>query len=215
MTDAVQQRVNMVDSQVRPSDVTDRRIIRAMLDVPREAFVPPAKRALAYSDGDVPLGNGRALLAPRIVAKLVQLLDLGEGDRVLVAGCGTGYVAAVLARIGATVVAVESDDALRAVAEKELPSFGAVAVRAGVLTEGAAEQGPYDAILLEGAVAAMPEGLLGQMKDGGRLVAIYASARGSRATVWRRSGRIYAETAAFDAVGTMLPGFQSQPVFAL
>ncbi|MDO9384670.1 MAG: protein-L-isoaspartate O-methyltransferase [Hyphomicrobiaceae bacterium] len=215
MTDAVEQRVNMVDSQVRPSDVTDRRIIRAMLDVPREAFVPPGKRALAYADGDVPLGSGRALLAPRVLAKLVQLADLGEGDRVLVAGCGTGYAAAVLAHMGATVVAVEADDALRAVAEKELSSLGSVDVRPGVLADGAGEQGPYDVILLEGAVAATPEGLLAQLKDGGRLVAIHTGSRGSRATVWRRSGRICAETAGFDAVGALLPGFHSQPAFSL
>ena len=99
MTDAAQQRVNMVDSQVRPSDITDRRIIRAMLDIPREHFVPPAAQTIAYFDGDVALGGGRALLAPRTVAKLVQLAELDEGDKVLVAGCATGYAAAVFARM--------------------------------------------------------------------------------------------------------------------
>lgn len=215
MTDAAQQRVNMVDSQVRPSDITDRRIIRAMLEIPREQFVPPAAQTIAYFDGDVALGGGRALLAPRTVAKLVQLAELDEGDKVLVAGCATGYAAAVFARMGADVVAVEPDAGLRATAERELQGTGRVQVLAGGIRDGAAAQGPYDVIFLEGGIGSAPSELLDQLKDGGRLVAIAVDKAAGRATVWRRSGRSYGATPGFDAIGPVLPGFQAAPAFSL
>lgn len=218
MADAAVQRVNMVDSQVRPSDVTDRRIIRAMLEVPREAFVPPGRRALAYADIDVPLGPPhRALLAPRVFAKLIQLAALGDADTVLIVGCGSGYAAAVLSHIAARVVALEADDSLRALAQAALtgPQYGQVQVVQGTLGEGYAAGAPYDAVFLEGAISEAPQELLGQLKDGGRLVAILAEPGASRATVWRRSGRTFGETAGFDASAEVLPDFVRKPTFAL
>lgn len=213
MADATEQRVNMVDSQVRPSDVTDRRIIRAMLEVPREAFVPPSLRTLAYADRDIALGGGRVLLAPRVLAKLLQLADLGDGDQVLVAGCATGYAAAVLDRMGAKVVGVEPDNGARVVAERELSA--GVGVFPGAPADGYPQAAPYDVILVDGGVEVMPEALLGQLKDGGRLVAIRMEKSGGRATVWRRSGRVFGETTGFDAVAPILSGFAKIQVFAL
>lgn len=216
MVDAVQQRVSMVDSQVRPSDVTDRRIIRAMLQVPREDFVPANRHALAYADADVPLGGGRSLLAPRTLAKLLQLADLGDRNRVLVVGCGTGYAAAVLRVMGAEVTALETDDALLAAARDKLSRVvGEVRVVRGNLAEGWVEHAPYDVILVDGAVSDAPVGLLAQLKDGGRLVAVQSAANGGRAMVWRRSGAVYGEAFGFDAAASVLPGFASAPAFAL
>lgn len=216
MADATQQRVNMVDSQVRPSDVTDRRIIRAMLEVPREAYVPASLRSLAYADGDIGLDGGRVLLAPRVLAKLLQLAHLGDGDQVLVAGCATGYAAAVMARMGAKVTGVEPDDGLRAIAMRELGGAASdIGIFAGTPAAGYAEAAPYDVILVDGGVEVIPETLLDQLKDGGRLVAVRVERRGGRATVWRRSGRVFGETSGFDAVAPILPGFEKIQAFAL
>lgn len=216
MVDAVQQRVSMVDSQVRPSDVTDRRIIRAMLQVPRENFVPAGREALAYADNDVPVASGRALLAPRTFAKLVQLADVGDRDRVLVVGCGTGYGAAVLQIMGAEVTALEADAGLLSTAKEQTERCAnGVRVVQGPLSEGWASNAPYDAILVEGAVAATPDALLSQLKDGGRLVAVLSAANGGRAILWRRSGQVYGETFGFDAAAGLLPGFARAPAFAL
>lgn len=215
MTDAGVQRVNMVDSQVRPSDVTDRRIIRAMLDVPREAFVPDRMRSLAYADGDLPLGGGRVLLAPRTLAKLLQLAEFGDDDVVQVVGCGSGYAAAVVAKFAKDVVAVEEDAALAADATRLLSTPGRIKVVAGALVSGDANGGPYDVIIIDGAVAQVPEDLLRQLKDGGRLVTIFAGGRSSQATVWKRSGGEFGESAGFDAVAPVLPGFAPTLAFAL
>src|SRR5215831_12473471 len=169
MIDSKQQRINMVESQVRPSDVTDRRIIRAMLEVPREAFVPSALRALAYMDGSVPVVDSavrptRCLLAPRTFAKIVQLAEIGPDAIVLDVGCATGYSTAVLARLAKSVVAVEVDAALAARASDALRQLGVAnaLVLEGALPKGAPTHAPFDAILLEGAVPNVPEALLAQ-----------------------------------------------------
>ena len=197
MIDPKQQRINMVESQVRPSDVTDRRIIRAMLEVPREAFVPPALCDLAYMDEAVPVtprvdGRAtRALLAPRTFAKLVQLAEIEPDAVVLDVGCATGYSTAVLARLAKSVVALEVDDALAARAAETLRQLrvaNAMVLR-GALEAGAPAHAPFDAILLEGAVPQVPQVLLEQLKDGGRLVAIIADGAFGRAQVWRRTGK--------------------------
>lgn len=215
MSDFSLQRLNMVESQVRPSDVTDRRIPRAMSSVPREAFVSPARRSLAYLDIDLPLEptgpglTGRVILAPRTFAKLLQLAAVEPTDVVLDIGCGTGYSSAILAKLAQTVVALESNTALAQEATRILQSLGAdnVAVVQGELAAGYPSEGPFDVILLEGAVAAVPESLLGQLKDGGRLVAIRADGRTGRAQVWQRTGAAISERDGFDATTAFLPGF--------
>lgn len=223
MIDSKQQRINMVESQVRPSDVTDRRIIRAMLEVPREAFVPGGLNALAYMDEAVPVtgrADGRApraLLAPRTFAKLAQLAEIEAGDIVLDVGCATGYSTAVLAHLAKSVVAVEADVALAARAAETLRQLrmdNAVVVRAA-LEAGAPAQAPFDAIVLEGAVPEVPQGLLEQLKDGGRLVGILANGVFGRAQVWRRIGKTFDARPAFDAGAEPLPGFARRAEFSL
>lgn len=210
----------MVDGQVRPSDVTDRRIIRAMLAVPREAFVPEDKKDVAYFDGDIPLGPaGRALLAPRTLAKLMQLAAPGDHDTTMVVASGTGYAAAVLAQFSDRVVALESDADLHATASRRVQEAGPanlVCVH-GPLAQGDAEGGPYDVILVAGAVNDVPDELLGQLKDGGRLVAILkpGGAAPGRATLWRRSGRQFGQAASFDATAPLLQEFENKVDFAL
>jgi protein-L-isoaspartate(D-aspartate) O-methyltransferase len=216
MIDAALQRKNMVESQVRPSDVTDRRITRAMLAIPREQFVPPHMRSLAYIDNEVSLTSGRALMAPRTFAKLVQLAELAETDLVLDVGCATGYSAAVLASLAQTVVALECNPELAAAATRTLTSLQCdnVAVVIGDLADGYAKEGPYDAIVVEGAVSSIPAALLQQLKDGGRLVAILADGGVSQAARWRRLGQACDRVAAFDAAAPLLPGFKRADGFA-
>ncbi|MGE5266696.1 MAG: protein-L-isoaspartate O-methyltransferase family protein [Deltaproteobacteria bacterium] len=207
------QRLNMVESQVRPSDVTDRRIPRAMNAVPREAFVAAARRSLAYLDIDLPVdtagpASGRVMLAPRTFAKLLQLARIEPGDIVLDVGCATGYSAAILGRLAQTVVAVESDAGLAQEATRVLQTLGAdnVAVVNGDLAAGYPSEGPFDAIVLEGAVASVPDALLGQLRDGGRLVAIVSDGRSGRAVVFQRTGETVSESDGFDAMAPFLPG---------
>jgi len=223
MIDTTQQRINMVESQVRPSDVTDRRIIRAMLGVPRELFVPEAMQALAYMDTPVPVqpqaavAPARTLLAPRTFAKLVQLAEIEPDCAVLDVGCATGYSTAVLARLAKAVVAVEVDAALAARAVetlRQLRTSNAVVIE-GELVNGAPSHAPFDAIFLNGAVQQVPEGLLLQLKDGGRLVGVIAGGVFGRAQIWRRQGKIFDARPVFDAGAEPLPGFSRQAEFSL
>jgi protein-L-isoaspartate(D-aspartate) O-methyltransferase len=211
-------RANMVDGQLRTSDVTDPAVLAAFGEVPRERFVPKNKVPLSYSDLDVPLNDGapaRFLLEPAPFAKLLQLASIGPLDVVLDVGTGTGYGAAILARIASSVVALEEDDGLAQRAETILNELGvsnAVVVR-GALREGHVEEGPYDAIILEGAVDDVPAALLRQLKNGGRLVALVGRGRAARATVFVRSGEEFGRRVAFDAAAPPLPGFQLTPRF--
>ncbi|MCC7251078.1 MAG: protein-L-isoaspartate O-methyltransferase [Hyphomicrobium sp.] len=211
----------MVESQVRPSDVTDRRIIRAMLELPREAFVPERFRALAYMDGPVPLtsaGSGprRALLPARTLAKIVQAAEIDPTAIVLDIGAGAGYGAALLARLAESVVALEADAGLLNAARTTLAREGVdkVTLVEGELAQGWPNEGPYDAIVIEGAVEAVTPELLDQLKDGGRLVAIVGDRPAGRATVWRRDGSTFAAAAVFDASAEILPGFEKARAFA-
>jgi protein-L-isoaspartate(D-aspartate) O-methyltransferase len=223
MIDAARQRTNMVESQVLTSDVTDRRILRAMGELPRERFVPTKLAALAYMDEAVPLtkpgagGPRRWLMAPRVLAKLLQLADVDETCRVLDVGAGTGYAAAVLGRIARTVIALECDAGLAAAARDNLAalSLANVKVVEGPLPEGCADEGPYDAIVLEGAILESPAQLLDQLKDGGRLVAVVTEDGLGRGTIWRRLGRSLDPWIAFDAAAFPLPGFEPKPQFVL
>jgi protein-L-isoaspartate(D-aspartate) O-methyltransferase len=215
------QRRNMIESQVRPSDVTDRRIISAMSKIPREAFVPEQMRSFAYMDTDVRLGGVRGLMAPRIFAKLLQLAQIEPGDLVLDLGSATGYSPAVIAELGAAVVALECDAGLAEQAKTKLAQTGAsrINIVAGDLASGYPEEAPYDAIVVEGALPEVPRGLLEQLKDGGRLVAVVTRDPGQRilgkAAFWIRNGGSFAGTTAFDASAPALPGFERAAVFAL
>ncbi len=216
MTDFATQRKFMVDTQVRPSDVTDRRIIRAMLEVPREAFVPAALQSIAYMDEQIRLIDGkpgRYLLAPRTLAKMIQSLDVSADNAVLDIGGGTGYSAALLAKLAKRVVAVEVAPALTNLAQAQLAALPAVKQVVGDLAAGAAGDGPYDAILVNGAVEDIPAGLLDQLKDQGRLVAVRVERGVGRATLWRRYGVKFDSRALFDAGASILPGFERKAEF--
>lgn len=220
MTDPSIQRLNMLDSQVRPSDITDRRILRAMGEVPREAFVPVPKRPVAYVDGPIEVlagskgGAARALLAPRTLAKMIQLCGLGDKAVVLDVGCATGYSSAVLARMARRVVAVEVHADLATAASGTLAELKVenASVHNGPLAEGRQGEGPYDAILVNGAIELEPRTLLDQLKDGGRLVAVSAG-RAGKAVVWTRAGRNFDRREDFDATAPVLPGFAAARAF--
>lgn len=224
MVDPALQRLNMVESQVRPSDVTDRRILTAMSNIPREAFVPAAMKPLAYMDEAIlltpPKGSqkhGRSLMAPRAFAKLLQALDLGKTDVVLDIGCATGYSTAILAGIAETVVALESDPELAEQATEILSSLSIdnAVVVTGLLKDGYAGECPYDAIFVGGEVGAIPDELLDQLKDGGRLVTVVSESGLSRAIIWRRLGENFDREIAFEAASPRLPGFERKATFAL
>jgi protein-L-isoaspartate(D-aspartate) O-methyltransferase len=222
MIDAACQRANMVESQVLTSDVTDRRILRAMGEVPRERFVPEAFAALAYMDEAVPMATAagaaqRWLMAPRVFAKLLQLAEIGDHDRVLDVGAGTGYAAAVLAKIAKSVVALDCDEGLAEAARQNLAALalGNVRVVHGELADGFANEGPFDAIVLEGSVPEAPAIIMDQLKDGGRLVGVVHREGVGKAMIWRRLGRSLDQRTAFDAAAPALPGFELAPAFVL
>ena len=215
MTDFAAARRNMVDGQVRTADVTDLRIITAMLEVPRERFVAPAMAGLAYLDLDVPVGTGagaRRLLKPMVLAKLIQAADLADTDRVLDVGCATGYGAAVLTRIAGQIVGLEQQPGL--VNAEALAGLPNLTLASGPLTEGYAEGGPYDAIVMEGATEFAPQALFHQLKDGGRLVCVLGGGPGAKAMLYRRSGQETGGRPIFDAAAPVLPGFVKPPAFA-
>lgn len=221
MTDFVKMRRMMVDGQVRPSDITDPRLIDAMLDIPREAFLPASKAALAYLDQDLPIGGPgeggavRAMLKPMVLAKLIQALDLQDGDRVLDVGCLTGYSSAILGRLAMSVVALEEDTALVGEARTALAKAGAPDIRvvSGPLTDGYPADSPYDAILVNGAVETRPEGLFRQLRDGGRLVCIQGGGPASKAMLYRLDFGDVGGRTIFDATAPVLPGFAARPAF--
>lgn len=214
MTDFAAARRHMVDGQVRTADVTDLRIIAAMQEVPRERFAPADATGLAYLDLAFPVGGGRCLLKPMVLAKLIQALDLEPTDRVLVVGCATGYAAAVLAHIAGQVIALEQDDRLAQAAQAALASQPNVTVARGPLIEGFASGAPYDAILIDGAVEFVPPALRRQLKDGGKLACVFGMPPGSSARLFRRSGDELGDRAIFEAAASLLPGFAKPPVFA-
>lgn len=217
MTDFASRRTMMVDTQVRPNDVTKFPIIEAMLSIPREEFVPPAYRAVAYSGENLDIGNGRVLLEPRTLAKMVDALDVQPGDLVLDLACGFGYSSAVLARMAEAVVAIEDDEAMAGEAERRLAEAGVfnVAVLGGALVEGAPKQGPYDAILIGGGVEEVPATITEQLKEGGRIAALFLENRlGVVRLGYRLNGRINWRYA-FNAHAPLLAGFARQRGFSL
>jgi protein-L-isoaspartate(D-aspartate) O-methyltransferase len=216
MTDFAAARRNMVDGQVRTADVTDLRILTAMLEIPRENFVPPASAALAYLDLDLPVGeNGaRRLLKPMVLAKLIHALELTSSDRVLDVGCVTGYGAAVLAHVAGQVTALEEDAGLAQAAGRDLAGLKNVSAVTGPLAKGWPKGTPYDAIILEGATEFPPEAFLPQLRDGGRLACVLGGGPGAKAMLYFRSGDDLGGRSIFDASAAVLPGFIKSPAFA-
>lgn len=217
MVDYSARRTMMVDTQVRPSDVTKFPIIDAMLSVPREVYVPDALREAAYVGENVDLGGGRVVLEPRTLAKLLDAVDVQPGHVVLDLACGLGYATAVIAQIADFVVGVEDDADLAREAETLLAEQGVhnAAVMNGSLTKGAAKSGPYDIIITQGAVEQVPEGILDQLREGGRIACIFAeSALGVVRIGHKIDGQI-SWRFAFNASAPVLKGFEKTKIFAL
>ena len=211
-------RQKMVDCQVRPSDVTDIRIIDAMLEVPREAFVPENQRQLAYLDLDLDVSAGapvkRFLIKPALTARMLQAADIKATDNILVVGCATGYAAALAAKVGKQVTAIESDPALAEKAKAALSGLGlAVTVQTAAAADGNAANAPYDVIFLNGATEIIPEGLLRQLKEGGKLVGVFALTQPPRAAIVTHSHDDFGHRPLFDASAPILPGLNRLPAF--
>lgn len=216
MTDFATARRHMVDGQVRTADVTDLRILTAMLEIPRENFVPSSAAGLAYLDLDLAVGEAgvRRLLKPMVLAKLIHAANVTSSDRVLDVGCSTGYAAAILSRIAGQVIALEQDSGLAQTARAALASQSSVNVVSGPLIAGWPQGAPYDVILLEGATEIAPHTFLGQLKDGARLVCVLGSGPAAKAMLYCRSGEELGGRPIFDASAAVLPGFARAPVFA-
>jgi protein-L-isoaspartate(D-aspartate) O-methyltransferase len=219
MSDFSTARLKMVDGQVRPSDVTDIRILDAMLAVPREAFVPAGQRALAYLDLDLDVsekGTAKSFLIKSVVtAKMLQAAEIGESDSVLVVGCASGYAAAIAAKLAARVTATESTPALAAKATQALAALGLgnVTVETASAAEGDPAGAPYDVIMINGATEIIPESLYRQLKEGGRLVGVFATTNPPRASIVTCSQGDFGSRPLFDAVAPVLPGLERLPAF--
>lgn len=207
----------MVDTQVRPSDVTKFPIIDAMLAVPRERFVPADRREAAYVGEDIELAPGRVILDPRTLAKLLDALNIQTGDVVLDLGCGLGYSTAVIARMAEAVVAVEDDEGRAGEAQQTLSELGVdnAAVIAGALAEGSANGGPYDVIILQGAAEHWPEALTDQLKDGGRIACIFVEGDLGVARIGYKIDGALNWRFVFNAGAPVVPGFEQERAFAL
>lgn len=214
--DFAEARSRMVDSQVRPNKVTDARIIAAMRTLPRERFVPAAQAATAYVDSDVPVGGGRVLMEPMVLARLIQIAAPRSGERALVVASGTGYGAAVLAACGAHVTAVEDDAAMLALAGIVLPALApSVTQVSGPLAAGWAASAPYDLILIEGAVEEIPPALAAQLNPtGGRLVGVLRPVgRVGQGVIARPGGAALVAMPVFDCATATLPGMRARTGF--
>ncbi|MCX2722827.1 protein-L-isoaspartate O-methyltransferase family protein [Roseibium salinum] len=218
MTDFSQSRRNMVENQLRTSDITDHRILDAMGAIPRERFVPASKKAVAYIDANLPIGSedtGRALMKPHVLGKLIQLADIRGEDVVLVIGAGTGYSAAVVSNLAASVVALEENEDLAKAATDVLVELGienAVVVE-GPLAKGYAAEGPYDVILIDGAVEVLPETLTEQLKPGGRLTVVEGRGGAGSAKLYQKSANAVSSRFGFNASVNVLPGFEKAAAF--
>lgn len=206
---------HMIDCQLRPNEVNDERIIDAISAVPREFFVPKAKRAVAYVDEDIEVGEGRFLLEPRVFGRMLAAADVQSSDVVLDIGCATGYSSAVLSHLSDAVVAVEEDEKLAALAEKKLAEQDImnVAVVTCTMCDGVAKQGPYDVIFIEGAVAEVPGALVKQLRIGGRLVCVKLEGGVGRAHIIKKSADGIVAQNLFDANVATLPGFDKKQAF--
>jgi protein-L-isoaspartate(D-aspartate) O-methyltransferase len=218
MYDTAHIRLTMVDSQLRPNKVTNPALLAGFLSLPREHFVPEPMRGAAYGDEDLPIGRGRFLLEPMVLARLLQAASVRPNDTVLVLGCGTGYSAALLGRLAQSVIAVESDAEFAGEAKRLLQTLGTrnvtLVVQSPVL--GYAAQAPYDVILLDGAVAQLPEALIGQLGDNGRLVGVVKPRPDAlgQAILIERVGSGVSRRTLFEAASHLMPGFAAEPTFS-
>lgn len=210
-------RTTMVDTQIRPSDVTKYPIIDAFLEVPRELYVPGSQKEAAYAGANMPLTPGRVLLESRTFSKMLELLNIQPEDLVLDIGCGLGYSAAILARLAEAVIALEEDEAMASEAEATLAeqSVDNAVVVTGPLAEGAAKHSPYDVIVLQGGVNVLPDVIGAQLKEGGRIACLFMEgALGTVRIGYKIDGRINWRFA-FNAGAPVLPGFEAVPSFVL
>ncbi|MEQ8344516.1 MAG: protein-L-isoaspartate O-methyltransferase [Sneathiellaceae bacterium] len=208
-------RRHMVDSQILPNKVSEGPLVDAMGAIPRERFVPKAYRGVAYLDEDLPIGNGRHLLEPVVLARLVAAAEVTDADLVLDIGAATGYSTAVLAALANTVVGLECDPDLAGKATELLADLGVdnAAIIEGPLENGLPDQGPFDIILLQGAVEAVPQGLLEQLAEHGRLLAVVLEDGVGKATRFLRVGDGFGRRVLFDAGVPLLPGFRREKAF--
>ena len=215
MLDFARARKNMVENQLRPNRVEDPRLIEAMLSVPREAFVPKSMRGVAYSDDDLSLGDGRRLIEPLALGRLLQALEIQPTDIALVLGCDTGYTAAVMSRLAATVFLLVPEGASGDQVGRTLDEQGCdnVVLQHGPLAQGLPSQAPFDVVLLAGSVPAIPQQLLDQLGEGGRLAAVVRNGSASHITVCRRYGPGFGRVTPFDAWLPELPEFRAPPRF--
>lgn len=217
MSEFANRRVMMVDTQVRPSDVTKFPIIDAMLTVPREVYVPRDRREAAYVGENLDIGGGRVVLEARTLAKLLDALDIQPDEMVLDLGCGLGYSTAVLARLAETVIAVEEDAGLAGEAQRLLSeeSVDNALVIAGPLAAGAAKHAPYDVIILQGGAEVVPEALLAQLKDGGRIGVVFMDGPLGTAMVGFKGEGAISWRPVFNATAPVLDGFRKARGFTL
>jgi protein-L-isoaspartate(D-aspartate) O-methyltransferase len=214
--DLAAQRLQMVNGQLRVTDVNDLDLLSAFLEVPREAFIAPEQARFAYRDGDQPsLGSGvRRLLAPVVLARLLQAALVNPGDRALDVGGGAGYGAAILARLGAKVTALESDPGTVAAARKCLTNTPEIEILEGDLANGAKGRGPFDVIVIEGAFETEPDALLAELGENGRLVGIEAGSRAQSAVLIERRAGGLSRRVLFETGAASLEAFRRAPDFA-
>ena len=213
MLDSAQQRANLVATQLRTNDVTDPRLIKAVLSVPREDFVTAALVPLAYMEGCIPLGKGRVLIDLRSFGKMAQLAAIGPQDRVLDVGCGTGYSTAVLAHLGVHVIGLEEEPELAAIATEQLRGVANAEIVCAKLSEGLQTRAAFDVIFVNGAVEQTPHALTGQLANGGRLVCIVQDGAAGHARIFLKDDGAIGERDAFDAQVPVLPGFEKSRSF--
>lgn len=215
MTDYAARRRNMVDTQVRPSDVTKYPIIAAMLSIPRELFVPNGKREAAYVGENLPLAPRRVMLEPRTLSKMLDALDIGSGETVLDIGTGHGYSAALAASLAEAVIALEEDPDMASEAETALAEQGIdnVAVVTGPLAEGAPHLGPFDVITIQGAIEALPEAIEAQLKEGGRIACIFMEGSLGVVRIGYKIDGAISWRFSFNASAPVLPGFERERDF--
>jgi protein-L-isoaspartate(D-aspartate) O-methyltransferase len=221
MFDFAQARKFMVEGQIRTNEITDPGIVAAMSELGRERFVPESWKTLAYADRDIPAagpgqpGADRFLLSPMVLGKIIRSAEIQPREYVLHIGCTRGYGTAILARLANSVVALEQEEALAKAAADNLAALdlGNVAVVTGPLAMGYPSEGPYDAIVIEGAVETLPESLSDQLKEGGRLVVVMGAGRTGQGTVFRRTAKGFSGYPLFDAAAPVLPGFTRAPAF--
>lgn len=208
-------RLAMLNSQLLPNKLLDEALAEALGRVPRERFVPRAQQGVAYVDEDIPMGGGRYLMEPLILTRLLQAAVIGPEDMVLDVGCLTGYAAAIMSELAATVIAIDSDADLVGQATETLASMDItnVAVVEAALGDGLPDQGPYDVIVIEGAVSAVPQVLLDQLAEGGRLVAVIRDGLVGVAHIHTRANGVIGHRPLFDAATPVLPGFEKKKEF--